>query len=474
MAGSLAKGAGSMALDMVKAAAASDAIDKTMTRTLGAGSAKTLAAFEDIARSSKFDDDELKRAAQPLIAAGLRGQDLILAVKTALDVEATGAASLDEAMGALTKIKLSGEINDKTLRALGLSSKTVFEDMAKRLGVSARQAESMAKSGRVEAVGLIREMANVVALQSGALGAGAAKAGETLDARLKKLTDLPRKFFESFKDTATFEKLNAFIGRMLAQFDPAGPGGKKVLAFVEKLVSVMGTLVPVIASLVGIWAIYKAAVVGVTFVTALFNGALLANPAVLATIAIVSLGVALVALATHWDLVTAHLLAFWVSVKEVFSGIGEFFGQVYTDFKEFGGLLIQGLIDGVVGMASTAVDAVKGVGSDIIGGMKSVLGIASPSKAFAKIGMFSAEGFAQGIEKGAGGAQGAAGGMVNPPSAVGSRGGGGGINFALTINVDGGGMGHAGAQSVAERLREIVPGMLQDAFEKLAIEAGGV
>jgi hypothetical protein len=121
------------------------------------------------------------------------------------------------------------------------------------------------------------------------------------------------------------------------------------------------------------------------------------------------------------------------------------------------------------------VDAVKGVGSDIISGMKSVLGIASPSKAFAKLGMFSAEGFTQGIEKGAGGAQGAAGAMVQPPSSVagGAAGGWGGVNFALTINVDGGGMGQAGAQSLADRLKEIVPGMLQDAFEKLAIEAGG-
>lgn len=78
--------------------------------------------------------------------------------------------------------------------------------------------------------------------------------------------------------------------------------------------------------------------------------------------------------------------------------IGNAIGSLASSLYNVGRDMIQGLINGVKNMAGSAVAAVKDVGSSILGGIKGVLGINSPSKEFRKIGEWTGEGFALGIE----------------------------------------------------------------------------
>lgn len=55
--------------------------------------------------------------------------------------------------------------------------------------------------------------------------------------------------------------------------------------------------------------------------------------------------------------------------------------------------IINGLINGVKNLAYKAVESVKNVGRNLVSGIKSVLKIGSPSKVFAQIGEWTAEGF---------------------------------------------------------------------------------
>lgn len=64
--------------------------------------------------------------------------------------------------------------------------------------------------------------------------------------------------------------------------------------------------------------------------------------------------------------------------------------------------IIDGLISGIGDMASGAVEGLKNLGSSMLGGFKSFLGISSPSKVMADIGGFLDSGLASGIGKGAG------------------------------------------------------------------------
>lgn len=63
-----------------------------------------------------------------------------------------------------------------------------------------------------------------------------------------------------------------------------------------------------------------------------------------------------------------------------------------------GSNIIQGLVDGVTGAAGKLIDAVKGAVGDAIEGAKNLLGIHSPSRVFRKIGQYTMQGAALGVD----------------------------------------------------------------------------
>jgi hypothetical protein len=85
--------------------------------------------------------------------------------------------------------------------------------------------------------------------------------------------------------------------------------------------------------------------------------------------------------------------------------------------SEIGSALIDGLVSGITAGAGAVIAAVTGIAGGAISAAKSALGISSPSKVFAGIGGFTAEGFAGGVEDGTADASSAMESMVAPPSA---------------------------------------------------------
>ena len=99
-------------------------------------------------------------------------------------------------------------------------------------------------------------------------------------------------------------------------------------------------------------------------------------------------------------------------IKAAFGSIGEWFennvwgpiknvfNDVYSWFSNIGGNIISGIIDGIEGGLGSLLSAAKNVANNVLGSMKSVLGIASPSKvAKREIGVWIPEGVAEGIEE---------------------------------------------------------------------------
>lgn len=135
-----------------------------------------------------------------------------------------------------------------------------------------------------------------------------------------------------------------------------------------------------------------------------------------------------------WETISSNFMQAWEDLKEIGRGIGQFATDLVDNFRglwrgiqetsaaieqtfrdwwtavwsyltglpqqmiEFGKDLMQGLINGVRSMVTGAVDAVKGVGQNVIDSFKSLLGIASPSTVFYAFGLDIGEGLAQGIE----------------------------------------------------------------------------
>lgn len=71
-----------------------------------------------------------------------------------------------------------------------------------------------------------------------------------------------------------------------------------------------------------------------------------------------------------------------------------------NDFKEIGKNLITGLWNGISDKAQWLYDKISGMGSTVVDKVKSIFGVASPSKVFAEIGGYLAEGLGLGWDEG--------------------------------------------------------------------------
>ena len=84
------------------------------------------------------------------------------------------------------------------------------------------------------------------------------------------------------------------------------------------------------------------------------------------------------------------------SISNIWGNVMDFFTNI--DLRQIGIDIIQGLIGGIASMATAVVDSAKGVVNGAISGAKRLLGIASPSKVFTKMGEQTGEGLEGGMK----------------------------------------------------------------------------
>jgi hypothetical protein len=124
--------------------------------------------------------------------------------------------------------------------------------------------------------------------------------------------------------------------------------------------------------------------------------------------------------------VGAAFFAIPAAISSASQALGNIFGNAIKAVIELvtgvpqtmtgvGANMMQGLVDGITGGAANVVKAITGAVGDAITGARKLLGIASPSRVFAEMGGYTAEGFAMGVDDGAGEAQSALAAMVAPP-----------------------------------------------------------
>jgi hypothetical protein len=137
-----------------------------------------------------------------------------------------------------------------------------------------------------------------------------------------------------------------------------------------------------------------------------------------------ALGIAITAAAAFLLMPIAALAALGVAVYEAGNAILDGFvsawhavGDFLSGFSlvEIGTNIVSGLVDGIINMGPNVLKAITGIADSAISAAKKALGIASPSKVFADIGGYTAEGFAVGVDDGAAMAQDAMAAMVEPP-----------------------------------------------------------
>lgn len=162
---------------------------------------------------------------------------------------------------------------------------------------------------------------------------------------------------------------------------------------------------------------YQAANEGATIAQAALNLVMNANPIGIVITAVAALVAAIVALwNTNEDFRNAIISA-WGKIKDTISSavnaISAFFTEkipnaiqsviswftsIPNKFKDIGSNIVRGLWDGIKSMITWIKDKISGFVGGIVSSVKGLLGIHSPSKVFAGIGGFMAEGLGEGFD----------------------------------------------------------------------------
>lgn len=154
----------------------------------------------------------------------------------------------------------------------------------------------------------------------------------------------------------------------------------------------------------------------------ILGAAAVANP-IGAIIMAIALGAALIY--ANWGTVGPYFLGLWAEIKagfagglggiaalivnfspaglfyRAFAGVMGYFGiELPAKFTEFGSMIMQGLVNGIANAAGAVKAAVVGAADSSINYFKEKLGIHSPSRVFASLGVDTMDGLAQGLNNG--------------------------------------------------------------------------
>jgi hypothetical protein len=176
------------------------------------------------------------------------------------------------------------------------------------------------------------------------------------------------------------------------------------------------------------------------------------------------LGVAVLVLASPFILVAAGIAGFVWQMYQLYQLVTALFELPWS---AVGSAMVRGIVAGVKGAWTWLTDTMSDLGTAALDAFKSTLGIESPSRAFAELGRQIPAGVASGVESGSGEAEAAAGGMVDAAAAAPGAGGG----RSVTINV-GGIHVQAGGGADARSIASEIEGAVVNLFERLSLQLG--
>jgi hypothetical protein len=363
-------------------------------------------------------------------------------------IEATASAQAlfgDEGAAAYTniarKIKDAAESHQKLqlsvrqLGALGGLTGQVVTEAAKNMGLSTEQLAAQMKAGTLDAEKF-----------GDALQESVKKKGEgPLEALMGSLPVMVSKFKDSIAQLFTGVEIKPFTDELqefFSIFDQSTQSGQAmhagVVMVMNELFVILGKVVDIAETvalelvILGLKA-YIAMKPAVAAFTWLISGSEGANAALAALagggIALLAIGITFL-VPVVWGLVTAawalavgviaatwpfllivaaaallavgiyELVQHWDDVVGFFKGMGEAIMTWAASGIEAAENFVSGLIDGITGGISRAIQAVKDMGGAMKDELKSILGIHSPSKVMFDVGGNVADGFAMGVADG--------------------------------------------------------------------------
>jgi tape measure domain-containing protein len=227
----------------IKAAAQSQTVGLSFELMLGeAGGRQALADIEEIASRTKFTAAELEEAVRPLLLAGVKpGKQMADALAAAIDAEALtggGIGAVGGVIETITQVMSKGGIEGEALKKFGINAPAFFKTLAKDLGMSVDTLKEKLGAGKIKVNDLLNSIYREMAVkQGGALGISAERGAGTVEARLKKLTQLPDVYLRKFVSSPGFNDLSNTLGDILHALDPESPSGQRIYKALEGVFS---------------------------------------------------------------------------------------------------------------------------------------------------------------------------------------------------------------------------------------------
>ena len=505
--------------EIIKAAAGTETATMAFETFLGKGkpTEELLEQIERIAPHTALQGNELRNLDLGLVKSGFRGKQLEMAQAASLDLGALnplnpqGAAQGAGMLQGLQErggIRMSRQLLE-IAQSTGVGLPELQSMLAKQFNTKVSNVNKLIESGKVDSGHALQLVYDAIQKQTGGpLGSASERHGKTVAALMHKAGGIKEDLFEGLNKTQGFETFRGFLENLTDLFggesdfgkklrdtvgdtftkvmtavfgDLSGAGGKKNMermlsGFLEVLQKLPGIVEAAIPVLKDLWMTVQVVGDVLRFVWDIFEW--------------VGESIGEFAAQVYLDV---------QSLMEIGDAIGSFFAGLTGAIDEFGQMLWDkalsmgsAIVDGITNGITNGIGAVKGAISDLasstVDGLKGLLGIHSPSKAFAEMGMFSAQGFAQGLTKGADVIDLAAeralrmdtmatgGGGVNAPTVGGASPATGGgtrrVVIDINVTVNGSGEHHELAAELKEQLRDLVREEIADAGEGLAIEMG--
>lgn len=173
------------------------------------------------------------------------------------------------------------------------------------------------------------------------------------------------------------------------------------------------------------------------------------------------------ALGSVLTIVGAEALRWVQGFLVLFSNPAQFGTVLRESWTAIGEYVVDGMVSGITSGYERVTGAVRGLADNAITAARETLGIASPSRVFAEIGGYTAEGFERGVHGGTQGAQDAMTAMVTPPDAAGAAGAFAGRGGVFQVFVDGAG---GSAMAIVDEIEQ----RMGVTFDRLVLAGGGV
>jgi hypothetical protein len=491
----LGRGAIDLGRNILDTAASAQRTESVFRALFGDAQGARLLSFADnVARSTEFDDGDIKRFIAGLGRAGVSADDMGKSLALALDIagltDGDPAAALNEVGAALERLRLKGEVDFRILKNIGIGEPAFLADLSKRTGKTVARLKKDIQAGKVEVDTIMAQIQASVSAKTGkASGAVGQERAGGATAVLNRLRNAPANLFEEFAQSTSFEPIVRKLSELGDKLAPDGPIGKQIIAGIDAVGSklavflenvdvdkTLGEIKSFADSMIQVGRVVSTVVSAIatafnfvgTFVGEFAAGVFLSVERLMGIGTAIgeALGSANVAVLNALDRVTG--------------AVSGFFRKFMDKGRELGTAIWQGLRDGLLGGVRAVSDAMASLGTGMLERISTLLGWNSPPKVFVDLGKESGGAFASGLESTNARVAAAVDRTFQVPAPSrgfsGSGWSGAGqisVSVPITVNYNGAPGGGSDADEIAQRVSELVPAQLRAAFEDLRIELGG-